>query len=78
MKRLAARTGFTLLELIVVMAAIGLLAAAIAPSIVQRILDGRIEETRAEARILHEAMVGKAATRWRCSTGSRRGRRRCR
>jgi general secretion pathway protein G len=60
MKRLAARTGFTLLELIVVMAAIGLLAAAIAPPVVQRILDGRIDETRVEARILHEAMVGKA------------------
>jgi general secretion pathway protein G len=52
--------GFSLLELIVVMAAIGIIAAAIAPSVMQRIVDGRVEETRDEARILHEAMVGKA------------------
>jgi len=52
--------GFTLLELVLVMAVIGILVAAISPAVVQRIMDGRIEETRVEAQALHEAMVGKA------------------
>jgi prepilin-type N-terminal cleavage/methylation domain-containing protein len=52
--------GFTLLELVVVVAVIGILVAAIAPSMMQRVVDARVDETRDEARILHEAMVGKA------------------
>jgi general secretion pathway protein G len=50
--------GFTLLELVVVIAVIGILAAAVAPAVVQRVLDQRIESTRTEAQTLYEAAVG--------------------
>ena len=60
MRGCAGSPGFTLLELVVVVAVIGILAAAIAPSVMQRVVDARVEETRNEARILHEAMIGKA------------------
>ena len=40
--------GFTLLELVVVVAVIGILVAAIAPSMMQRVVDARRDETPAE------------------------------
>lgn len=54
-------SGFTLLELVVVIAVIGILVAAVTPSVVQRIMDGRIDETRIEAQSLYDGMVGKPA-----------------
>ena len=51
--------GFTFLELVVVIAVIGILVAAVTPSVVQRIMDSRIEETRIEAQSLYDGMVGK-------------------
>jgi prepilin-type N-terminal cleavage/methylation domain-containing protein len=51
--------GFTLLELVVVIAVIGILVAAVTPSVVQRIMDGRIEATRAEAQSIYDGMIGK-------------------
>jgi prepilin-type N-terminal cleavage/methylation domain-containing protein len=56
-KRTAA-AGFTLIELVVVLAVIGILAASVTPAVVQRIVDARIAATAAEARALHEAIVG--------------------
>jgi general secretion pathway protein G len=53
--------GFSLLELVVVITVLGILAGAISPVVVQQILDARIEATRAEARLLHEAMLGQPA-----------------
>jgi prepilin-type N-terminal cleavage/methylation domain-containing protein len=53
--------GFTLLELVVVIAVIGILVAAVTPSVVQQIMDSRIAETRLEAQSLYEGMVGKPA-----------------
>jgi prepilin-type N-terminal cleavage/methylation domain-containing protein len=53
-------SGFTLLELVVVMVVVGILTAAIAPAVMQQVVDSRIAETRNEARMLYEAMVGEA------------------
>jgi general secretion pathway protein G len=50
--------GFTLLELVVVIAVIGILSAAVAPAVIQRVLDQRIASTQAEAQTLYEAMAG--------------------
>jgi general secretion pathway protein G len=54
-------SGFTLLELVVVITVIGILVAAVTPAVVQRIMDSRIEETRVEAQSLYDGMVGKPA-----------------
>jgi general secretion pathway protein G len=58
-RRLPKSRGFTLLELVVVIAVIGILVAAVTPAVVQRVMDGRIDETRVEVRSLSEGMVGK-------------------
>ena len=50
--------GFTLLELVVIIAVIAILAAAESPSALQRIMDTRVEATQSEARALYEGMVG--------------------
>jgi hypothetical protein len=42
-----------------VIAVIGILVAAVTPSVVQRIMDSRIEDTRMEAQALYDGMVGK-------------------
>ncbi len=54
----AAASGFTLVELVVVLAVIGILAASVTPAVVQQVVDARIGATATEARALHEAMVG--------------------
>lgn len=53
--------GFTLLELVVVIAVLGILAGAVSPAVVQRVMESRVESTQAEVRVLHEAMVGRPA-----------------
>jgi prepilin-type N-terminal cleavage/methylation domain-containing protein len=54
-------SGFTLLELVVVIAVLGVLAGAISPAVVQRIVEARVESTREEAEAIHEAIVGRPA-----------------
>jgi competence protein ComGC len=54
-------SGFTLLELVVIVAVLAILAAAVAPSLIQGIGESRIQATRDEARVLYEAMVGNPA-----------------
>jgi prepilin-type N-terminal cleavage/methylation domain-containing protein len=53
--------GFTLLEIVVVVAVIGILAAAIAPSIIQQIMDTRVQGTRDEVEAISTAMTGTPA-----------------
>jgi general secretion pathway protein G len=53
--------GFTLLELVVVIAVIGILAAAVAPSVIQQIMDSRVEGTRAETQAIFTAISGDPA-----------------
>lgn len=60
-RRVRRSEGFTLLELVVVIAVIGVLAAAVTPAVMQQIMDTRISSTQEEARTLHEAMVGNHA-----------------
>ena len=50
--------GFTLLELVVILAVIAILAAAVVPTFVQQIAGTRVQATQDEARVLYEAMVG--------------------
>jgi type II secretory pathway pseudopilin PulG len=47
-----------LIEMVVILAVIAILAAVIAPSMMQQIGGTRVEATQDEARVLHEAMVG--------------------
>jgi general secretion pathway protein G len=53
--------GFTLLELVVIVAVLAILAAVVAPSMIQQIGGSRIQATQQEARALYEAMVGTPA-----------------
>lgn len=55
---MAGSRGFTLLELVVIIAVIGILAAAVSPAVLQRIMDTRVEATQSEAQALYQAMVG--------------------
>ena len=52
------QSGFTLIELVVVLTVIGILTATVTPAVVQRVLDARVSATAAEAQALHEAIVG--------------------
>jgi prepilin-type N-terminal cleavage/methylation domain-containing protein len=61
MRRAGQHSGFTLIELVVVLAVIGILAASVAPAVVQRVVDARMSATAAEAQALHEAIVGDRA-----------------
>jgi prepilin-type N-terminal cleavage/methylation domain-containing protein len=51
-------SGFTLIELVVVIAVLGILAAAVSPAIVQQLVDSRIQATQEETRALYTGMVG--------------------
>lgn len=53
-------SGFTFIELIVIIAVLGIIATALTPAIVQRIMDTRIDTTREEERSLYEAMIGRS------------------
>jgi type II secretory pathway pseudopilin PulG len=61
MRRAAARdTGFTLIEITVILAVLAILAVAITPMVLQQLVDAKVEATRQEAKQLHEAILGRA------------------
>ena len=59
-QRRFADAGFTLIEIVIIIAVLTILATAITPAILQQVVDAKIEATRKEAKALHEAMVGRA------------------
>jgi prepilin-type N-terminal cleavage/methylation domain-containing protein len=50
--------GFTLIEVILIIAVLAILAAAATPAVLQRLMDAKIESTRAETRMIYEAIAG--------------------
>jgi type II secretory pathway pseudopilin PulG len=61
MRRRAARAaGFTLIEVTVILAVLAILAAAITPMVLQQLVDAKVEATRQEAKLLNEAILGRA------------------
>jgi prepilin-type N-terminal cleavage/methylation domain-containing protein len=50
--------GFTLLELVVVIAVIGILVAAVAPAVTQQLLGDRVDGTREELEAIQRAIAG--------------------
>jgi hypothetical protein len=61
MKRAAVRsTGFTLIEVTVILAVLAILAAAITPMVLQQLVDAKMESTRREAKLLNEAILGRS------------------
>ena len=64
-KRLSARVGFTLLELVVVIIVLGLLAAIVAPQIL-----GRVSDARTTAAQTQVELFGTALDSYRLDNGS--------
>jgi type II secretory pathway pseudopilin PulG len=61
MRRASARSaGFTLIEITVILAVLAILAIAITPMVLQQLVDAKVEATRQEARLLSEAILGRA------------------
>jgi type II secretory pathway pseudopilin PulG len=52
-------SGFTLIEITVILAVLAILAAAITPMVLQQLVGAKVEATRAEAKLLHEAILGR-------------------
>jgi type II secretory pathway pseudopilin PulG len=51
--------GITLLEVAIMLAVLAILASAVTPAVMQRIVDARVDATRSEVKNLYEAMVGR-------------------
>ncbi len=53
-------TGFTLIEVMLVVAVLAILATALTPAVLQQIAQSRIDQTRADEQKLFEAMTGRS------------------
>jgi type II secretory pathway pseudopilin PulG len=60
MTRARRPAGFTLIEATIILAVLAILAAAITPMVLQQLVDAKMEATRREAKLLQEAIVGRA------------------
>lgn len=58
-QRRLAVAGFTLIEVVIIIAVLTILATAITPAILQQVMDAKIETTRKEAKALYEAIAGR-------------------
>ena len=59
-QRRPATAGFTLIEIVVIIAVLTILATAIMPMVLQQVVDQKIETTRKEAKTINEAIVGRS------------------
>jgi len=61
MKRLAHRPGgFTLIEMVIIVAVLAILAAAITPMVLQQLVDAKVAASKSSAKTLYEAMAGRS------------------
>lgn len=58
-QRRLADAGFTLIEIVIIIAVLTILATAITPAILQQVMDAKLETTRKEAKALYEAIAGR-------------------
>jgi hypothetical protein len=55
-----ATDGFTLIEIVIILAVLTILGTAIMPALLQQVVDTKIETTRKEAKALYEAIAGRS------------------
>jgi prepilin-type N-terminal cleavage/methylation domain-containing protein len=53
-------SGFTLIEMVIIVAVLAVLAAAITPMVLQQLIDAKISTSKSSAKALYEAMAGQA------------------
>jgi type II secretory pathway pseudopilin PulG len=53
-------TGFTLIEVVIIVAVLAILAAALTPMILQQLVDARVTASQSSAKLMYEAMAGKS------------------
>jgi len=53
-------SGFTLIEVVIMVAVLAILAAALTPAILQQIVDAKITASKTSAKALYEAMAGRS------------------
>ncbi len=51
--------GITLIEVAIMLAVLAILASAVTPTVMQRIMDARVDATRTEVKNLYEAVAGR-------------------
>jgi len=53
-------TGFTLIEMVIIVAVLAILAAAITPAILQQVVDAKLTASKSSAKAIYEAMAGRS------------------
>ena len=55
--------GFTLIEIVIIVAVMAILAAAITPAVLQQVMDAKVTSTKTSAKALYEAIAGRPDTK---------------